>query len=894
MIGRENELRAVDRLIQQLPDSGGALVVRGDAGLGKSTLLAEATSLAASSDVRILRATGVESATQVAFAGLEQLLRPIRDRIGALAPPQRAALHSAFGQTDAPVPDLFLIALATLNLIADAAADVPILIVVEDGQWLDRATADVIAFIARRLDFEPIALIGAARTDYPEALAAVPALELAPLTEPAAATLLDSRFPDLPPAVRRRVLDEAAGNPLALVELPAGLVDAGTTFLPLSERLERAFGARTVGLPDPTLLLLLIAAVDDGDSLSEILAAGGDRTVDDLAPAVAAGLVELPGGRLRFRHPLVRSAIVQQATTGQRHRAHAALAETLATQTDRRAWHRGESVVGPDDDIAAELDAAGTRALRRGGVETAVATFERAAQLSADPSLRADRLLKAADLATELGQREACVRLLDQAEALDLNRSQRTLAAWARDAFDDGIHDLVANVRRQADLAERIAADGDTDLALKLLYRAAIRCFFVEPGDDARARIADAALTITTDPIDRRLLAILGHASPIEHGRLVQERLPQAIEQVGGDPVAARLVGVTASAVGAFDVGLALMTTAVAGLRAQGRLALLARATSVHCWCALQLMDLGAAITSAQEAVRLARETSQPSIALLARSLESQIAALRGDDDTAEQIAAEVEREAVPGGVRPALSMTQIARGLSALGVGRYSDAFEHLRRVFDPADPAYHLVNKFSYLGDVVEAGLRSGYRDEAQRLLTEMEAIGLRTPSPTLHINLRFARALMAAESEAEELFGTALRADLARWPFARARVQLAYGEWLRRHRRPADARPHLRAARETFDALGVIGWGDRARSELRASGEASRGRVAQASELLTPQELQIAQMAADGLTNREIGQKLYLSHRTISTHLHRIYPKLGVTSRGALRAALPGTVT
>ena len=350
LFGREHEQDQVAALIEGLP-SGGALLVRGAAGLGKSTLLAEAARLAAARGVQVLRATGVESEAHVAFAGLEQLLRPLRDRAGRLPPPQQAALASALGQGEQfdpfdPVPDVFLIALATLNLVADAAARVPVLILVEDGHWLDRATADVLAFIARRLEFEPIALIIARRTGYPGAPdeTSTPSVDLSPLSDQAAAALLDARFPGLPVAVRRRVLDEAAGNPLALIELPPGLVeDAAATarWLPLSERLMRAFGARTVGLPPATLTLLLIAAVDDGDAISEILAAGARAggaplTVDDFSPAVTAGLVEVGEERLIFRHPLVRSAVLQRATTGHRQRAHAALAQVVDGEIERR------------------------------------------------------------------------------------------------------------------------------------------------------------------------------------------------------------------------------------------------------------------------------------------------------------------------------------------------------------------------------------------------------------------------------------------------------------------------------------------------------------------------------------------------------------------------------
>ncbi|MEV4350450.1 AAA family ATPase [Actinoplanes sp. NPDC049596] len=975
IVGRGEEQQVLRRLVERLPDGGGVLVVRGDPGVGKSTLLAEAARLAPGFGARVLRTTGVEPAGQVAFAGLEQLLRPLRNSIGHLARPQRAALASALGQADDAVPDVFLVALATLNLVAEAA---PVLVVVEDGQWLDQPSAEVLAFVARRLDFEPIGIVAAIRAGHssPLADAAMPVLDLAPLSGPASAALLDARFPTLPAVARRRVLDEAAGNPLALLEFPLSLAgtpesrrllnllgepdnrlppdlteeavgvagsqpslsphdpvasqlpphsagmlgaslrqltehargaaeaieaeplsDVGAVEgrLPLPERLERAFGARTQGLPEATLALLLAAAVDDGDELSEVLAAatiirGGEPvTVDDVAPAVAGGLIAVAGGRLEFRHPLVRSAILQQAPPGRRHRAHAALAEVLRADIERRAWHRGASVIGPDDDVAADLGAAGVRALRRGAVETAVAAFERAAQLSVDLARRADRLLRAADLAAETGRRDAVRRLLGQAEALDLSSAQRTLATWIRDSFDDGLHDVAANTRGLADLAERVAAGGDADLALRILWTAAIRCYFAEPGEDVRRWVVAVAERSCPDSGDPRLLAILAFVAPIERGRAVLDRLPEVTARSAGDPTAARLLSNAAMATGAFDTGLALATAAVTGLRAQGRLALLARAASVRSWCAWQLTDLAEAIPSAREAVRLARETGQPHIRLLALAHECVIAATVGEDDEAERLASEVERAALPAGLRPALAGVQAARGLSALGTGRYSDAFEHLRRVFDPADPAYHLGSRCFLIGDLVEAAVRSGRAEPVRPLLAEMEVAGRSTPSPSLHLNLRYARALLATDDNAEGLFQAALRADLARWPFARARVQLAYGQWLRRQRRPAEARGHLRAAREAFDALGTVAWGDRARWDLRASGEASRGRPAPARELLTPQELQIAQMAADGLTNREIGQRLYLSHRTVSTHLQRIYPKLGVTSRGALAGAL-----
>lgn len=899
LVGRTDEMHLISSLVDDLPDSGGALVVRGDAGIGKSALLAWSAQLATDRGFRVLRAGGVESEAQVAFAGLEQLLRPVMPMAHVLASPQRAALLAALGRTDATAPDAFLIALAALNLLADAAVRAPVLLLIEDAHWLDRASSDALAFVARRLNFEPMAMIVAIRDGTTSALgsAALPELALAPLTAEASGELLDAGFPRLGPAVRERILAVAAGNPLALVELPVSL-DTGPgssrPWLSLPRRLQEAFVARAVGLPAVTAALLLVAALNDGDSLSETLAATafmdvGVPTVDDVAPAVDARLIDLSDDHLTFRHPLVRSAILQRAAVGRHRQGHAALARVLEAETERRAWHRGASAIGPDENIAIELATAGARAQRRGGIDAAATAFERAAQLSTDPLRRGIRLLRAADLAVELGQHDTVVRLLHQAESLDLSGRQQTHVTQIRAVFDDGIRDMALNAPMLAEEAERVAADGEIDLAMKLLWGASLRCYFAEPGTLAREQVVAAAERVCTDPDDPRLVAILGFVAPVERGADIIDRLPRAMHKVGRDPADSRLVGNAALAVGAFDIGLAMHTTAIVGLRAQGRLALLARSLSAQAWCALNLIDLGTAISAAEEGVRLAEETSQPNIRVLSRAHESVISALRGDHDLTERIAAEVERDSLPVGVRPALAVVQFARGLSGLGEGRYSDAYEHLRRVYDPADPAFHVSRRCYFVGELVEAALRSGRRHDVTRVVAEMESVGRQTPSPALHIGLRYARAMLAEDSLAEQLYHLALYADLTRWPYARARAQLGYGEWLRRQRRVAESRPHLRTARETFDALGVVPWGDRARLELRASGETSRGREPEARDALTPQELQIAEMAAEGLTNREIGQKLYLSHRTVSTHLHRIFPKLGITARSALSAAL-----
>ena len=365
------------------------------------------------------------------------------------------------------------------------------------------------------------------------------------------------------------------------------------------------------------------------------------------------------------------------------------------------------------------------------------------------------------------------------------------------------------------------------------------------------------------------------------------ERLYELGPDIESDAGATRLAGNAAMAVGAFDLAARFLALSAASLRAQGRLGLLARALALQAWSAAQLADLGAAIPAAAEARRLAQETRQPLIMATADAAQALLAALRGDEQSASALAAQAEEICVPIGANGVLAASQFARGLAALGAGRPADALAHLRRIHDPADPAYHYGVRCYTVGDLAEAALRGGEVASIGGLLREMETAGRRTTSPSLQAGLRYARALVADDSSAPGLFDAALRSGM--WPYQRARVQLARGEWLHQHRQNAASRAPLRAARETFDALGLVPWSERARQQLRATGETSRPRTPQARDQLTPQELQIVQLAAEGMSNREIGQRLYLSHRTVSSHLYRVFPKLGITSRAELAAAL-----
>ncbi|NUR59256.1 MAG: AAA family ATPase, partial [Catenulispora sp.] len=598
LVGRAAETRRLRGLITQVRERGAALVVRGEAGVGKSALLDYATGRATASGMRVLTTSGVQCETHLPYAGLQQLLYPVRDKIVLIPDRQRAALEAALGIAESATPDVFLVGLAALSLIAEAAESAPILVVVEDSHWLDLSTSHVLAFVARRLQAEPIVLLAAAREGFsaPLADAELPELVLAPLTPDAAAALLDAHAPGLDPALRRRVLAECAGNPLALTELPrtAAATAEGTSapgpWIPLTERLERAFTMRLSGLPAPTCAVLQVAALNDSPSLSETMsavahfcagdagAAGPGPGADRLAAAVAAKLIDVDRGEIRFRHPLMRSAIHQSMSLAERSAAHAALAEVIADQEDRRIWHRAAATAAPEESVAVQLQAAALRAEQRGGIGAAVMALDHAARLSQDPVSRADRLLRAAELAVELGRREVVTNLLDEASQSGLTTQQRARMVWLRGGFDEGLRGRACDTWALAALAETVAADGDRDLAVRILWSAAQRCFWSEPGIEARQHVVEVAESLALDEHDPWLLAILAYAAPIDRGAVVIERLNRIVATPGRDARLDRMLGTGALMVGSFDLAQRLSGAAAAGLRPQGRLGLLARA----------------------------------------------------------------------------------------------------------------------------------------------------------------------------------------------------------------------------------------------------------------------------------------------------------------------------
>jgi DNA-binding NarL/FixJ family response regulator len=903
-VGREHEMRLLDSLVNHIADRGTGLILHGEAGIGKSSLLAHVRMRAQAGGWLVFTCAGVHSEARLPFAGLHQLLQPVLNDVRNLPDPQRDALYAAFGMAPSlPAPEPFLIALAALNLLTGVAARAPLLILVDDAQWLDRPTCDVIAFVARRLESDPALLLIAIRDGFPSVLleANLPELHVEGLDATAAAALLDAQDISVDATVRRRILENAAGNPLALIELPVALQaeKRGSSallppWLPLTTRLERAFSARASELPPITLTLLLVLVANDSESLTEALDAarslsnGAAISEEALEPAVEAGLVVSVDVTARFRHPLIRSALYQAAGGAQRRAAHAALAAVLADQPDRAVWHRAAALVGRDEQVATDLEAAARRALLRGANATAVTALERASQFTNNPAQQGKWLIEAAWLAidydNDLGR-----RLVQVAEPLELAPHERTEVLWFLETHGkDSKWTSAARIRPFVEMADQARLNGQVDRALELLWRIALRCFWSNPDQETRALVAGAAERLPVPESHPMLILILACAAPIEYGGVVIERLARlGVAEI--DPIPAQLLGIAATAVGAFDRAAAHLSAAIAALRTLGRLGGMAQAQVSQALATRYTGNWNVAAPAAEEASRLTRETRAPRWTAAAQAIGATVDGLRGETVAAQTSATEAEQVIRAESAHPMLALVQLARGATSISAGHYAEAFEHLWRVFDPTDIAFHPVVRCWAVGDLVDAAMHSDHQERARAVVEEMETLASRSPFPVLLAGLSYARPLLAEDDDAEALFLAGLDADLSNLALTRERLQLGYGVWLRRHQRRKEARAPLRAARDGFDALGAAPWAERARQELRATGESSHRREPGARDLLTPQELQIAQLAAEGLSNRDIGERLYLSHRTVGFHLYRIFPKLGVTSRAGLNATL-----
>ena len=903
--GRRDERAALDRLLEGArAGRSGVLVLEGEAGVGKTALLEYA--IGSASDLRVLRAVGVESEMELAFAALHQLCAPALDRLERLPAPQREALLTTFGLRAGPVPDRFLVGLAVLGLLSYTAEERPLLCVVDDAQWLDRASAQALAFVARRLLAESVVMVFAAREQSQE-LTGLPNLAVEGLRGADARSLLVSVIPGrLDEGVADELLAEARGNPLALLELPRGLTAphlAGGFALPgalsLSSKIEESFLKRLQALPDDTQRLLLVAAAEPtGDPA--LLWRAVKRlgiTVRALEPAERAGLLEV-GARVRFRHPLVRSAVYRAAKPKERREVRRALAEATDPQIDpdRHAWHLAEATAGPDDDVAAQLEQAAGRALARGGLAAAAAFLERAAGLTHDLALRVQRALAAAQTKYGAGAFDDALALLASAEAGalgDLDRAE--------------VHRLRAQIA--------FASRHDSD-APALLLKAALELEAVDHGR-ARATYLEAlqaalfAGRLARDSgVAEVITAALAGPPPPEPPRpsdlLLQGMAIQFTEgYAAGAPIlkdALRAFRCETTLPPQDARWRSMATLAAANLwddatwtLLSGRELELARGAGNLTALPIVLSQFGyinaisgelATAEALLDEIRAATEAtdipSHPYVALW-------VVALRGRDVELSELVQTAASDAIARGEGFLLGITTQVTAALNNGLGRYELALAAVREAVD-VEPSDEMGSPRT-MPELIEAAVRCGEHPIAERALERLaESTSASGTDWGLGLEAR-SRALLTDGDHADGLFREAIaRLGRTRNRLQLARTHLLYGEWLRRGRRRTDGREQLRTALEMFSAMGVEAFAERTERELLATGEHVRKRSVETREDLTAQEAQVARLARDGLSNVEIGERLFISQHTVAYHLRKVFTKLGISSRNQLGRTLP----
>lgn len=874
--------------------------------MGKSALLEQVAADALASGATVLWTRGRQSESQLGFANLHQLLSPLLHHADELPPQQRESLLGCFGMAEPVGVNRFFVSLAVLELLVRAARAAPLLLCLDDMHWMDRPTLDALAFVSRRIADEPVSLLGTARDEGLAVGDDVPVAHvvLGPLSGEESHELLEARSPALDAALRDRVVRAAAGNPLALVELATALEHGRQAWddldpdLPMTARLEHAFAARADEAAPPARAVLDVAALDDGDDLDAVLAAatilsGSETDRSAVLPALDLGLLRLSDTGYTFAHPLISSALRHAMTRERRQRAHAALATVLAGQPERAVWHLAGSVTGRDEPTAARLEETADVARSRGAYATAMTRLERAAALTPDPQDRAARLIGAAELGYELGRHAQVDQITAQVTAMPLRPRDRSRLTRLEGVFHDGSTSEPADVRHLVDLARVARHDGDTDLAMQLLFGAARRVWWRDPGEEVRAVITHAAREMALPSTDPRLLAVFGLAESLELSSPVIHALDRSPTDGGGRADLAALHGIAAFCAGDFVRADTWLTAAINDLRAQGRLSLLAEALAIRAWAEVNLGVFDAA-RSADEGARLADETGQRVWAGTARLAKAAVDAVRGRGDDHDELIALAEETALalPNASSSLLAGAQLVRGIRELGRDRPEQAYGELARVLVPTDAAHQRVQQVWTLGYLAEAAMRAGRRDHALASVDAVEAVTHGSQAVGVRLPLEYAHAALAPDDVAEALFEQALTGAAQQFPWHQARLRLAYGSWLRRQRRVTESRAPLRSARTVFEALGATPWALRADQELRATGERGWQPTVSDHDELSPQESQIAALAARGLSNREIGQQLFLSHRTVGSHLYRVFPKLGITSRQQLAGALVGS--
>ncbi|HTJ31768.1 MAG TPA: LuxR C-terminal-related transcriptional regulator [Dactylosporangium sp.] len=904
-VGRDHESKVVQEFVLRAASVGDALVLSGEAGIGKTVLLDVAEEIATASGVPVVRTVGVEAESELTYAALHRLLGPFLPRLDGLSPQHRRTLATALGLAEGPPPDRLAVSTAALSLLGLARGGGSLLVIVDDLPWLDRMSAAVLAFVARRLPGTRIGFLGAFRTGESSFFdgGGLAALEVEPLDHTAAASLVDQRYPTLGPRMRQQVLDEAAGNPLALVELPARRNDRGhdpapptAMELPLSQRLEHLFAGRVDPLPAATRQLLLLAALDATGELGLLVAAFGPGAIDDLAPAELERLVRVDAerGRLVFRHPLMRSAVVAMSTLQERRDLHAAIAAQTHDQPDRHAWHLAAAAEAPDESIAALLEQTANRILRRGDAVGAVAALLRASDLTPAVAERGRRLARAAYVGAEItGDIGSVPRLLAEVEHIELGSSAAVTAAVATAAFLlNGEGDVNGAYRMLfAVLANRKGLDGNDDALIEAVwFLIAISTF------GGRAELwqpLEELLERFSPPLPRYLAVIAKtFGNPAHQALPVLDELDDMIGALSREPDPARVARLAIG--GAYVDRLRELRGVLQDVLDHGRdggavtsqiqVQVIVANDSFHAGQWDEALDLCA------EGIRLCEQYGYPLLRWLYVHQEALIAAARGHWEPARAAAEAMTRWAAPRGVTLLTAYAHGVETLVALGRGEHRDAFSHASSITPAGELRAYVPYALWTAQDLVEAAVRAGLRAEAARHVTALLDLNIPAMSPRRAMITFGAAGMVAPDGQFAEHFEAALAVPSAeRWPFELARIQLFYGQRLRSARATADARRQLGAAFDAFQRLDAAPWSALAAKELRAAGLARGKPQPDALGQLTPQQREIAKLAAAGLTNKQIGERLFLSPRTVGTHLYQIFPKLGVTSRAALRDAL-----
>ena len=912
--GRRIECEALDRQLQRVRAGQSSVqVLRGEAGVGKTALLEYIAERA--SECRIARVAGVESEMELAFAGLHQLCAPMLGELDGLPGPQRDALRAAFGLHDGAAPDRFLVALAVLSLLAEAAEERPLVCLVDDVQWVDRASAQALAFVARRLLAESIAMVFAVRepTDVTE-LNGLPETVVGGLADDDARSLLASAMPGrLDERVRDQIVAETRGNPLALLELPRGLTPAelaGGFVLPdarpLASRVEETFVQRVRGLPRETQRLLLVAAAEPVGDVSLLWRAAEQLGIkgDAGKPAEEAALIDL-GIRVRFRHPLIRSAAYRAAHFRDRQEVHRALAAATDRDTDpdRRAWHRAQAASEPDEALAGELERSADRAQARGGTAAAAAFLARAAELTPDPAGRGRRALAAAQAKFDAAASDAALELLATAELAPLDELERARlerlraeVAFARTRGSDAPALLFDAARRLEPLDAAMARETHLEAIAAAMYAGRL-------GDSPGVReAAEAALAAPPAPQPPRAIDLLldglatrfteGYAAGVPPLRSALDAFRRVEGLTARDVRWQWLACRLAQDLWDDELWYELATRGLRVARETGALRVLPIAATYRASLHVHAGAFSAASSLIEEADAIIHATDMAPLKFASLML----AAWRGNEAEGLELIEASRREATARGEGLGLGVAEWTTALLYNGSGRYAEALAVAQQGCEQDD--YGL---FAWtLVELIEAGVRSGATDATAAALDRLSertqasgtdwALGIEAGS----------RALLSDSRAAEPLYREAVqRLARTRGVVHLARTQLLYGEWLRRENRRVDAREQLRAAYDRFSQIGAEAFAERARRELLATGETAPRRTVETREILTPQEAQIARLASDRQTNPEIGAKLFISPRTVEYHLRKVFTKLDISSRKELRGALagipdPGSVT